>query len=179
MNKKSNPPPKSSRESAEDLAVRPVVGDDAVLQLWRRLLASTTQIENEVRQRLQDRFGITLSRFDYLSQLSRVNAAMRMVELSRLMRIVGGNLTQITDELEKEGWVKRDFSADNQLLWNVRLTPVGRAGFAEIAGEHERWIRELFAGFDSDAVRELYAKLGELREHLPLDGNTPAKEPAA
>ena len=177
MNKKNDPPPPSSRVAADDLAVRPVVGDDAVLQLWRRLLSSTTQIENEVRRRLQDRFGISLARFDYLSQLSRVNAAMRMVELSRLMRIVGGNLTQITEDLEKEGWVQRDNSADNYLLWNVRLTPVGRAGFDEIAGEHERWIRELFAGFDSDAVRELYAKLGELRSHL-IDGDTPAKEPA-
>ncbi len=175
MSQKSDPPPTSAHAAADDLAVRPVVGDDAVLQLWRRLLASTTQIENEVRKRLQDRFGISLARFDYLSQLSRVNAAMRMVELSRLMRIVGGNLTQITDELEKEGWVKRDNSADNHLLWNVRLTPVGRAGFAEIAGEHERWIRELFAGFDSDAVRDLYAKLGELRTHL-LDSDNPAEE---
>ena len=164
----------SSPGAGDDLSVPPVVGDESVLQLWMRLLASTTQIENEVRQRLQDRFGISLSRFDYLSQLSRVNAAMRMVDLSRLMRIVGGNLTQITDELEKEGWVKRDTSAENHLLWNVRLTPVGRAGFDEIAGEHERWIRELFAGFDSDAVRELYAKLGEIRSHL-LDSDDPAE----
>ena len=164
--------------AADDHAVRPVVGDDAVLQLWRRLLSSTTQIENEVRQRLQDRFGISLYRFDYLSQLSRVNAAMRMVELSRLMRIVGGNLTQLTEDLEKEGWVKRDTSHENHLLWNVRLTQVGRAGFEEIAQAHELWIRELFGGFDSDAVRELYAKLGELRTHLPIVGETPAEEPA-
>jgi DNA-binding MarR family transcriptional regulator len=164
----------SSPGAADDLSVRPVVGDDSVLQLWLRLLASTTQIENEVRKRLQDRFGISLSRFDYLSQLSRVNAAMRMVDLSRLMRVVGGNLTQITDDLEDEGWVKRDNSAENHLLWSVRLTPVGRAGFDEIAGEHERWIRELFTGFDSDAVRELYAKLGELRSHL-LDSDDPAE----
>ena len=169
---------KDSSPAADDHAVRPVVGDDAVLQLWRRLLSSTTQIENEVRLRLQDRFGISLYRFDYLSQLSRVNAAMRMVELSRLMRIVGGNLTQLTDDLEREGWVKRDTSHENHLLWNVRLTPVGRAGFEEIAQEHELWIRELFGGFDSDAVRELYAKLGELRAHLPINGETPAEEPA-
>ena len=159
-------------------AVTPAIDDNDVLQLWMRLLNSTTQIENEVRERLQDRFGISLYRFDYLSQLSRVNAAMRMVELSRLMRIVGGNLTQLTDDLEKEGWVGRDTSAENQLLWTVRLTPVGRAGFEEIAREHERWIRELFAGFDSDAVRDLYARLGDLRAHLPIDGDAPAGESA-
>ena len=161
-----------------DGAVAPAAGDSDVLQLWMRLLGSTTQIENEVRKRLVDRFGISLARFDYLSQLSRVNAAMRMVDLSRLMRIVGGNLTQITEDLEKEGWVKRDNSHENYLLWNVRLTPAGRAGFDEIAREHERWIRELFAGFDSDAVRDLYAKLGELRSHrLDDDRATDKKTP--
>jgi DNA-binding MarR family transcriptional regulator len=154
-------------ETWGDGAVAPASGDDGVLQLWMRLLASTTQIESEVRKRLQDRFGISLARFDYLSQLSRVNAAMRMVDLSRLMRIVGGNLTQITDDLEKEGWVRRDNSHENHLFWNVRLTPAGRAGFEEIAAEHERWIRELFAGFDSEAVRALYAKLGEIRSQRP------------
>jgi DNA-binding MarR family transcriptional regulator len=164
------PPPISSGDSGER-AVRPADDDTAVVNLWMRLLASTTQIENEVRQRLQQRFGISLARFDYLSQLSRVNAAMRMVDLSRLMRVVGGNLTQITDELEREGWVTRDNSAENHLFWSVRLTRAGRAGFEEIAAEHERWIRELFLGFDSDAVRELYAKLGELRAHLPATDN--------
>jgi hypothetical protein len=39
-------------------------GDHAVLRLWLRLLASTTQIENEVRRRLRERFGISLARFD-------------------------------------------------------------------------------------------------------------------
>ena len=159
-------------------AVARAVDDNDVLQLWMRLLNSTTHIENEVRKRLEDSFGISLARFDYLSQLSRVNAAMRMVDLSRLMRIVGGNLTQITEDLVKEGWVKLDNSHENDLLWNVRLTPTGRAGFEEIAAEHERWIRELFAGFDSDAVRDLYAKLGDLRSHrLDDDSSNDKKAP--
>ncbi len=168
----------AEKQTWGDGAVTPAVDDNDVLQLWMRLLNSTTQIENEVRKRLVDRFGISLARFDYLSQLSRVNAAMRMVDLSRLMRIVGGNLTQITEDLEKEGWVQRDNSHENYLLWNVRLTPRGRSGFEEIATEHERWIRELFGGFDSDAVRDLYSKLGDLRSRR-LDDDTSNDKPSA
>ena len=155
-----------------DGAVAPAAGDNDVVHLWMRLLDSTTHIENEVRRRLENRFGISLALFDYLSQLSRVNAAMRLVDLSRLMRIVGGNLTQITEDLVRQGWVKLDNRDPNDLLWSVRLTPTGRAGFEEIAAEHERWIRELFAGFDSEAVRDLYAKLGELRSHRLDDGRS-------
>ncbi len=35
-----------------------------------------------------------------------------------------------------------------------------------MAEEHERWIRELFAGFDAAAVAALHAQLGTLRVHL-------------
>ena len=42
-------------------------GDHAVLKLWLRMLASTTQIEAEIRKRLRERFGISLARFDYMA----------------------------------------------------------------------------------------------------------------
>ena len=37
-------------------------------KIWLRLLACSTQIEQQIRQRLRSRFGTTLPRFDYLAQ---------------------------------------------------------------------------------------------------------------
>ena len=47
-----------------------------------------------------------------------------------------------------------------------------------MAEEHERWIRELFAGLDAQAVATLHAHLGTLRVHLldklkPPEAETP------
>ncbi len=140
--------------------------DHAVLRLWLRLLASTTQIENEVRRRLRDRFGISLARFDYMAQLDRATGGMKMSELSRLMMVTGGNVTGLTDELARDGLVSREPSPGDRRAWIVRLTPKGKSAFAAMAEEHERWIRELFAGFDGDAVATLHAQLGTLRVHL-------------
>ena len=36
---------------------RAVGGDHAALKLWLRLLACTTQVEDEIRRRLRQRFG--------------------------------------------------------------------------------------------------------------------------
>ena len=141
-------------------------GDHAVLRLWLRLLASTTQIENEVRRRLRDRFGISLARFDYLAQLDRARGGMKMSELSRLLMVTGGNVTGLTDELARDGLVSREASPADRRAWIVRLTPKGKSTFATMADEHERWIRELFAGLDADAVAALHAQLGTLRVHL-------------
>jgi DNA-binding MarR family transcriptional regulator len=141
-------------------------GDHAVLRLWLRLLASTTQIENEVRRRLRERFGISLARFDYMAQLDRAKGGLKMSELSRLLMVTGGNVTGLTDELARDGLVSREASPGDRRAWIVRLTQKGKSTFAAMADEHERWIRELFAGFDADAVAALHSQLGTLRVHL-------------
>ena len=140
--------------------------DHAALKLWLRLLATTTQIETEIRKRLRERFDLSLARFDYLAQLHRSPAGLRMSELSRRLMVTGGNVTGLTDELERDGWVARAASTDDGRVWTVGLTAQGRAGFEAMAEEHERWIRELLAGLDAKTMRQLYGQLGELRVHL-------------
>src|SRR5204863_176704 len=80
----------------------------------------------------------------------------------------------VTDELAGAGLVSGEASPADRRAWIVRLTPKGRSTFAAMADEHERWIRELFAGFDADAVAALHAQLGTLRVHL-LDKLKPSE----
>jgi len=140
--------------------------DHAALKLWLRLLATTTQIETEIRRRLRERFGISLPRFDYLAQLYRQPDGLKMKDLSRQLMVTGGNVTGLTDELEREGLVERVGSPTDRRSWIVRLTDPGRSGFQAMAAEHERWVLELFAGLDAKAVQQLHAQLGVLRVHL-------------
>ncbi len=140
--------------------------DHAALKLWLRLLATSTQIENEVRRRLRERFDISLARFDYLAQLHRSPDGLRMSELSRRLMVTGGNVTGLTDELEREGYVAREAAPDDRRAWIVRLTAHGQTQFEAMAEEHERWIRGLFSGLDTKTMRQLYAQLGTLRVSL-------------
>ena len=141
-------------------------GDHAALKLWLRMLASTTQIEAEIRRRLRERFDISLARFDYMAQLYRYKDGMKMRELSRYLMVTGGNVTGLTDDLEHEGTVVRESSPHDRRAWIVRLTPKGRRHFETMALEHEGWILELFAGLDAKTVLQLYTHLGQLRVHL-------------
>ena len=141
-------------------------GDHAVLKLWLRMLASTTQIEAEIRTRLRARFNISLARFDYMAQLYRYQDGLKMRALSRYLMVTGGNVTGLTDELESDGLVVREGSPDDRRAWIVRLTPKGRRGFEAMADEHEQWVLELFKGLDAKTVQQLYTHLGALRVHL-------------
>lgn len=141
-------------------------GDHAVLKLWLRMLASTTHIEAEIRKRLRERFDISLARFDYMAQLYRYRDGLTMRVLSRYLMVTGGNVTGLTDELERDGAVTRRSSPDDRRSWIVSLTPKGRRSFEVMAKEHEQWILEMFSGLDPKTVQQLHAQLGELRVHL-------------
>lgn len=155
-------------QSAQELGHegRAAAGDHAVLKLWLRMLASTTQVEGEIRRRLRDQFGISLARFDYMAQLYRYGEGMKMSALSRYLMVTGGNVTALTDELADEGLVARTQSPDDRRAWIVKLTAKGRKLFETMAQAHEQWVRELFAGLDAKAVQQLHAHLGALRVHL-------------
>ena len=140
--------------------------DHAALRLWLRLLACTTQIEAEIRRRLRARFGISLPRFDYLAQLHRRPEGLKMKELSRCLMVTGGNVTLLTDELEREGLVARHSSPSDRRAWIVQLTDEGRRQFEAMAQQHEQWVLELFAGLEPTVVQQLHRHLGTLRVQL-------------
>ncbi|WP_210543972.1 MarR family winged helix-turn-helix transcriptional regulator [Rhodoferax sp. PAMC 29310] len=145
---------------------RSELGDHAALKLWLRLLASTTQIEDEIRRRLRNRFDTSLPRFDYMAQLYRQPDGLKMKDLSRYLMVTGGNVTGVTDELVRDGFVTRENSPADRRAWIVRLTEQGRKTFETMAQAHEQWILELFSGLDPSTVQQLYSQLGALRVHV-------------
>ena len=137
--------------------------DHASLRLWLRLLSCSTEIEAEIRRRLRAEFGISLARFDYLAQLHRHPEGLRMRALSSYLMVTGGNVTGLTDELEKLGHVARSDDPDDRRSYRVALTPKGRRAFEKMARVHEGWVAELFAGLSRADKTTLYDGLGRLR----------------
>jgi DNA-binding MarR family transcriptional regulator len=153
---------------------RVAADDHQSLKVWLRLLSCSTQIETEIRKRLRAEFGMTLARFDYLAQLHRHPEGLRMSALSRYLMVTGGNVTGLTDELEKEGLVERSAEAEDRRYSRVSLTPQGRALFETIASVHEGWVVAIFAGLSGAQKSQLHDLLGQLRVQLTGQQNAPA-----
>jgi DNA-binding MarR family transcriptional regulator len=153
-------------EAAADSETR--VRDDHhdSLRLWLRLLSCSTLIENHIRQRLQGEFDTTLPRFDLMAQLERCPEGLKMGELSKRLMVTGGNVTGITDMLEKEDLVARVIDAQDRRAFRVTLTPSGQRLFKKMAAAHERWIIELFAGMPAKSKLQLAGHLNSLKEHV-------------
>ena len=145
---------------------RAQASDHSAVKLWLRLLACSTQIEQEIRSRLRQRFATTLPRFDYLAQLERHPEGLRMNVLSRYMMVTGGNVTGLTDQLVADGLVARAPDPLDRRSLIVKLTAAGRKQFLRMAEVHEAWLIELLSGFDPQHKDVLYEGLGRLRVHL-------------
>ncbi|HEX5207577.1 MAG TPA: MarR family transcriptional regulator [Steroidobacteraceae bacterium] len=136
------------------------------LRLWLRLLSCTNQIESRVRQNLQSSFNTTLPRFDLMAQLERAPQGLKMSELSQRMMVTGGNVTGITDVLEKEGLVVREVDSADRRVFRVKLTTEGERQFRRMAAEHEKWVVDLFGAIAPKHKKQLMDLLGELKECL-------------
>ena len=133
------------------------------LRLWLRLLTCTQLVEKQVRTALREQFDTTLPRFDLMAQLECAPDGLRMNELSRRLMVTGGNVTGITDQLVTEGLVERIDVAGDRRAYRVRLTPKGRAAFADMAQAHEALIVEAFAGLDAPEIAQLHQLLGKVK----------------
>ena len=149
-----------------DLENRLQADDHTSLRLWLRLLSTSIRIEDTIRQRLREGFGITLPRFDLMAQLEREPEGLTMGELSRRMMVTGGNVTTIVDQLTKEDLVQRLTLPEDRRSYRVTMTPAGRAAFAGMARAHEQWVKDLMAGLDEHQQHQLHHLLGVLKHGL-------------
>ena len=146
---------------------RSKAGGKSVLRAWLRLWSCVGSVERVVRTRLYTDHGMTLPRFDYLSQLYREpDRRMNMTELSRRLMVSGGNVTGLTDRLVADGLVKREQDSSDRRVQIIVLTDDGYERFIQVALEHEKWIGELFEDLGPDQMRDLNQTLGQLKQSL-------------
>jgi DNA-binding MarR family transcriptional regulator len=138
------------------------------LRLWLRLFACKEIIENEVRRRLRESFGVTLPRFDLMAQLDRSAKGMTLGELSKRMMVTNGNVTGLVERLLEQGLIDRRPSQKDRRAQIVRLTAQGRRFFRAMARANADWIGGMLAELSESDIQILLrllakAKLSALR----------------
>ncbi len=139
------------------------------LRLWLRLLACTSAIEKNVRQRFKDDFETTLPRFDVLAILDWASDTLTMGELTERLMVSNGNTTGVVKRLEREGLVERFSSPDDRRTFYVRLTGKGKTSFAKMASAHESWIDDACNSLNADEIGIMLQQLAALKESIEVD----------
>ena len=136
------------------------------LRLWLRILTIHKLVNNEVRRRLREQFGMSLSRFDLLAQLDGRPEGMRMGELSKRLMVTTGNITGLVDELVAEQLVERLEDPTNRRASLAAMTARGRKAFSAAAKANETWIEELFAGLTATEKTAMFDMLGRQKADI-------------
>ena len=144
----------------DDFETRGVEVDHQDLRLWLRMMALHKLIVNELRRRLRASFGMSLARFDLMSQLDTTKTGKRMGELSERLMVTTGNITGLVDELEADGLVERMADPSSRRASLVRLTPKGRRQFSAAAKQHAAWVTEFFSTLSQKDKKLLFDVIG-------------------
>lgn len=112
-------------------------------------------------QETSTELGITTLQLRMLIALSSAGEPMSIGNLGRTIGVTGGNISNICKKLEKQGFVDRVRSEEDERVVNVELTEKGQEG-ADMIGEYFNNIRE---GIPEDEVDiNLTTILEELEE---------------
>jgi MarR family 2-MHQ and catechol resistance regulon transcriptional repressor len=81
----------------------------------------------------------------------------------------GGNMTLVVDNLQKQGWVKRQRQEKDRRMVEIHLTPKGRRLITRIFPEHAKVIARVMGELtpaEQEDLRRIARKLGRGAEEL-------------
>lgn len=145
--------------------------DEQEQHAWRQLAAVITRLPAALDAQLQRDADLTHFGYWVLAMLSEApDGALRMSELAARANASLSRLSHGVGRLEKQGWVRRERSADDGRGSVAVLTEQGRAKVEAAAPGHVAEVRRLvFDGLDPEGVRRL-AELGRLLA-APIDAD--------
>lgn len=133
-------------------------------QVWHAVLEVHGTVFAQLNRAMGREFGITLAKFDVLAQLFRNPSGMTQGELSRHLKVTGGNVTGLVRRLSSEGLVTRQMSPEDRRVFVVQLTEAGRETYLAARARHdallEDWFRDLAASDKAEVLRILLAMAG-------------------
>jgi DNA-binding MarR family transcriptional regulator len=132
-----------------------------------RIATCYNLLMREARQRVANRWNLTLPQFEVLAELARADAGgFTFVELSRLLLVTSGNLTGIVDRLEEQRLVERTPDDKDRRVIRVALTDKGRRVTGLMLPAHAADIEEILSFMPRAALTSLSELLGQLRDGL-------------
>lgn len=138
------------------------IRDRIQVVLFRTLLASHSQVSEDVKHLLAGLCGLSMMQFDMIVELGGTEG-MKMGDLSKKMITSPSSVTRIAQSLEKKGLVQRQRAEHSEREVLCQLTPKGEEFFEEHFGEVALGIADLFdSRLEEEEQRQLTALLDKL-----------------
>jgi MarR family 2-MHQ and catechol resistance regulon transcriptional repressor len=147
-------------------------GEDAVrgLSAYINLVRASDSVVSKTTAHLESE-GVTSGQFAVLEALLHLGPMCQHTIAKKLLRS-GGNMTLVVDNLEKQGWVKRERQEKDRRMVEIHLTPKGRRLITRIFPEHAKIVARVMGELtpaEQDDLRRIAGKLGRGAEVLCIE----------
>jgi DNA-binding MarR family transcriptional regulator len=139
---------------------------DEALRTVNAVLNTNRVITEAMEKRLRAEAGLSLAQYEVLYRLDEApDGRLRMVDITRQLRVSKSGVTQLVDRLEEAGLVKRESCATDRRLTYAKLTDLGADALRRGQPACHPVVQEHFARHltkqDMDGVRTALSKVLE------------------
>ena len=131
-------------------------------QAWLAVLDIHGELFGRLNRTLTREFSITLAKFDVLARLYRNPDGLTQGNLSRQLKVTGGNVTGLVRRLVADGLVDREMSDTDRRAFIVRLTPQGASLYLAARDRHDEMLRLWLEPVRTQELDTLKAMLSRL-----------------
>jgi MarR family 2-MHQ and catechol resistance regulon transcriptional repressor len=137
------------------------------LNAYINLVRASDSVLSKIALHLESE-GVTMGQFAVLEALLHLGPMCQHALAQKLLRS-GGNMTLVVDNLQKQGWVKRQRQEKDRRMVEIQLTPKGRRLITRIFPEHAKVIARVMGELtpaEQEDLRRIARKLGRGAEQL-------------
>jgi MarR family transcriptional regulator, 2-MHQ and catechol-resistance regulon repressor len=124
------------------------------LDSYIKLMRSTSAINAQIMPVLQAEFGVTTTQLGVLEALSHLGPMPHCALAGKLL-VSASNLTTVLDNLERDGFVRRDRDPNDRRVSIASLTPAGVEHLNSFFPGHVQRLVAAMSGLDADEQIEL------------------------
>ncbi|MEJ2624268.1 MAG: MarR family transcriptional regulator [Pseudolabrys sp.] len=135
-------------------------------RLWLRMLSLHSEVYSRLNRALGTELGLSVAKFDVLAQLDRFRDGLTLGQLSRNLRVTGGNVSGLVRRLSADGLITREMSSEDRRSFFVRLTPKGASVFESARRMHQRELDECFSRASVDELDKALKALNGLSSRM-------------
>jgi MarR family transcriptional regulator, 2-MHQ and catechol-resistance regulon repressor len=124
------------------------------LDAYIKLMRSAAAINAQILPVLQAEFGVTTTQLGVLEALSHLGPMAHCALAGKLL-VSASNLTTVLDNLERDGFVRRDRDPNDRRVSISSLTPAGVDHLQSFFPLHVQRLTAAMSGLDADEQIEL------------------------
>ena len=145
-----------------------VTGDhDRWMGAWLALLRTHARLWDQLEAQMRRDHGLTISRYDVLTQLDSAGGRLRLSELASSVVLSPSGLSKLLDRMEASELIRREPDPRDARSTFAAITPRGRALVKKARRGHHKLLQQRFGdALDDGDVADLTRIIGRIDASL-------------